>query len=94
MIRFDGEKLLRENAELRATVTELTKRLAEQFDQIAKLTDRVDELLAVAKRRQRKPPPEKTPPPPPSISAKERLAFDKRPKPPEKKPRPKPPKSG
>lgn len=77
MTKAEGEKLLRENAALRAQVTKLT-------EQIAKLTDRVDELLAVAQRRQRKVPPEKAVEPKPDVVGDAKRAFDKRPKPPAK----------
>lgn len=77
MTDAEGEKLLRDNAELRALVSQLT-------EQIAKLTDRVAELLAVAQRKQRKPSPEKPPPPPPEVGSAAKRAFEQRPKPPEK----------
>lgn len=81
MTEADGERLLRENAELRALVTRLT-------EQIAKLTDRVAELLVVAQRRQRKPALEKPPEPRPDVVGDAKQAFERRPKPP-KKPGPK-----
>ncbi len=77
MTEAEGEKLLRENAELRAQVEKLT-------DQLAKLTDRITELLAVAQRRQRKPSPEKPAAPPPVVAGGAKRAFEARPKPPEK----------
>jgi cell division septum initiation protein DivIVA len=67
--KVDGEKLLRENAELRALVTRLT-------EQIAKLTERVAELLAVAQRRQRKPAPEMSPGPRPDVVGDAKKAFE------------------
>jgi hypothetical protein len=73
----EGEKLLRDNAELRAQVSKLV-------EQIAKLTDRVAELLAVAQRKQRKPSPEKPAEPQPEVLGDAKRAFDHRPKPPEK----------
>jgi transposase len=73
----EGEKLLRDNAELRAQVTKLT-------EQIAKLTERVAELLAVAQRKQRKPSPEKPAAPPPVVGGDAKRAFEARPKPPDK----------
>lgn len=75
--RAFGEKLLRENAELRALVTGLT-------EQIAKLTERVAELLAVAQRRQRKPSPEKPAEPRPDLVGDAKRAFEGRPKAPKK----------
>ncbi len=83
MTDAEGEKLLRENAELRALVTKLT-------EQVAKLSERVAELLAVAQRRHRKPPPEKLPEPRPDIAGDAKRAFEERPKPPEKATRDKP----
>ena len=83
MTDAEGEKLLRENAELRALVGKLT-------DQIAKLTERIEELVVVATRRQRKPSPEKPPEPRPAIAGDAKRAFDARPKPPEKSERAKP----
>ncbi len=91
--------LQRENAELRAQLAEMAAASATQMGQvlainaeltaqIAKLNERVAELLAVAKRRQRpavaSPP---TPPPPPLVSADAQRAFSERPQPPELPPK-------
>lgn len=65
----------RENAELRAQVAEL-------LVTVAKLTDRVAELLAVAQRKHRKPSPPKPPEPPPVVEDDAKKAFESRPKPP------------
>jgi transposase len=81
--KAEGEKLLRDNAELRALVASLT-------EQIAKLTERVAELLAVAQRRQRKPAPEKPPEPRPEVVGEAKHAFERRPKPPKKTAPPQP----
>lgn len=72
------EALRQENAAQRA-------QLAELISTIAKLNDRVAELLAIAQRKQRKPatPTEKRPEPPPVVEAEQQKAFDARPKPPE-----------
>lgn len=82
--------LQEENAALRAQVTQL-------IEMVAKLNERVGELLAVAQRKQRKPPAPKPPEPPPVVEGDAKQAFDTRPKPPElppkkksSKPRPKP----
>jgi transposase len=80
----EGEDLLRENAELRASNARLGRHLEKLTDQIAKLTERVAELLAVAQRRQRKPAPEKLPEPRPKVVGDAKQAFDQRPKPPKK----------
>jgi transposase len=76
----EAEKLLRDNAELRAQISGL-------IEQIARLNDRVAELLAVAQRRHRKPAPDKPPAPPPVVEGNAKIAFEQRPKPP-KKPEP------
>lgn len=73
----DVDALLRENAAQRAQIAELTA-------QLAKLTDRVEELLAVAQRKQRKPAAERKPLPPPIVEGETKRAFDERPKPPPK----------
>jgi hypothetical protein len=87
---IDVAALQRENAALREQVTRLT-------DQLAKLSERIDELLAVAQRRQRRPAAEPKPVPPPAVDDAARRAFDERPtappkpaeeKPAKKKPRP------
>ena len=66
---------------------------------VAKLNDRVAELLAIAQRKHRKPPAPKPPEPPPVVEGEEKLAFEARPKPPElpqntKSTRPRPPPTG
>ena len=73
---LDVAALQQENAALRVT-------LAQLVETIAKLNERVAELLAVAQRKQRKPSPPKSPEPPPSIEGDAKLAFESRPKPPE-----------
>lgn len=82
--------LQQENAALRA-------QLAQLVETIAKLNERVAELLAVAQRKQRKPSLPKPPEPPPTVEGDAKTAFESRPKPPElpaktkeKKPRPPP----
>ena len=73
----DNDALKRENAELRALVSKLT-------DQLARLNDRVAELLAIAQRRHRKPPVEKPPVPAPHVDDAAKQTFDARPKAPPK----------
>jgi transposase len=87
---LDVAALQQENAALRAQVTQL-------LEQLAKLNERVAELLAIAQRKQRKPTTTKPLEPPPSVEGDEMLAFESRPRPPElpvkeqeKKPRPPP----
>ena len=74
---IDVDALLRENAELRAQLGKLT-------EQLAKMNDRIAELLAIAQRRQRKPPVERPPSPPPIIDSDAKQAFEARPKAPSK----------
>jgi transposase len=73
----DVDALLRENAELRASIGKLT-------DQLAKLNQRVAELLAVAQRRQRKPAVERPPVPAPHVDDDAKQTFEARPKAPPK----------
>jgi len=73
---LDTEALQRENAALRAQVTGL-------IEQVAKLNERVAELLAVAQRKQRKPSTAKPTAAAPALEGAAKTAFDKRPKPPE-----------
>ena len=69
----DVDTLLRENADLRRQISGLV-------EQVAKLNDRVTELLAVAQRKQRKAPPEKPKAAPPAVGIGAKRAFDERPK--------------
>ena len=69
-----------ENAELRAQLTQL-------IGTIAKLNERVAELLAVAQRKQRKAPAEKAPAAPPVVEGEAKQAFEARPKPPTLEPK-------
>ena len=73
----ETEALRRENAELRQQVGQL-------ITELARLNERVSELLAVAQRKHRKPPAEKPPVAPPTLEGEARLAFEQRPKAPEK----------
>jgi len=81
----DLDALRKENAELRAQVTRLVTELA-------RLNERVAELLAVAQRKQRKASAEKLPAVPPAVEGDTRLAFEERPKAPEKPAEQRPPK--
>lgn len=76
-LRQELETLRRENREQRAQITQL-------IAEIARLTDRVAELVAVAQRKLRKPAAEKAPMPPPVLDAEARQQFDERPHAPEK----------
>ena len=94
---LDVAALQQENAALRAQLAQLLSSNAELTFSIAKLNERVVELLAVAQRSQRKPSLPKPPEPPPAVEGDAKLAFESRPKPPElpsktkeKKPRPPP----
>jgi hypothetical protein len=73
----DVAALQRENAELRGQVSQLVH-------QLAKLNERVAELLAIAQRKQRKTPAVKPPAPSPTVEGDAKLAFDERPQAPEK----------
>ena len=73
----DGEALQRENEQLRAQVAQLV-------EQIARLNDRVGELLAIAQRKARKVPAEKPAAPPRTVEGDAKQAFDQRPTAPEK----------
>jgi len=82
----DVAALQRENAELRDVVARLTT-------QLAKMNERLAELLAVAQRRQggsRTKPPSPPPPPvtPPTLSDDAKRAYDQRPAPPSKPEKP------
>jgi transposase len=74
----DVEALQRENAAQRAQIAAL-------IQEIAKLNERLGELLAIAQRKQRKTAarPEKKPESPPVVAADVQQAFDARPRPPE-----------
>jgi transposase len=79
----DVEALQRENALQRAQIATL-------IEQVAKLNDRIGELLAIVQRKHRKPSVPKETAPPPSLDAADKVTFEQRPKPPtlpEKKPR-------
>lgn len=80
------EALRTENAELRRQLTALTSELA-------RLNERVSELLAIALRKQRKASPEKSPAPPPVVDSEARRAFEDRPKAPPKPTAERPPKT-
>ncbi len=75
------EALRKENAEQR-------KQIAQLIEQLARLNERVTELLAVAQRKQRKAaaPVAVAPIAPPVVEGEERRAFEERPKAPEKPP--------
>jgi transposase len=80
------EALRRENGELRAQIAHL-------IAQVARLADRVTELLAVAQRKRRKPPVEKPPALPPTVEGEARRVFEERPTAPEKLSDEQPPKT-
>jgi transposase len=89
----DVATLLRENAEQRARIRELTEQVGKLTEQLAKMNDRIAELVVVAQRRQRKAPVEKPPVPPPIVAAEAQRAFEERPKAPDKPAAPPPPQS-
>ena len=81
---LDVEAVLRENVALREQLGQVLASNALLTEQIAKLTERVGELLAIARRKQRAPSTEKPPAPPPAIAGDAKRAFDDRPMPPSK----------
>lgn len=83
-------ELRRENEQLRAQLGQLIATNTELTAQVARLNDRVGELLAVARRRQRPPTPPPTPAPPPPVDAPTARAFAERPEPPPLPDKPKP----
>jgi transposase len=84
-------ELRRENEALRAQLDRLIETNAALAADVAKLNERVSELLAVARRRQRPPAPAPPPPaPPPSLDAPAARAFADRPAPPPVLDKPKP----
>ena len=80
----DVAALQRENASLRAELATAVATIGLMGAQLAKLNDRVEELLAIAQRKQRKPAAisEKKPEPPPVVGLEAQRAFDARPAPP------------
>ena len=73
----DVAALQRENVELRGQVAQLV-------EQLAKLNERMAELLAIAQRKQRKTPAAKPALPPPTVEGDAKRTFDDRPQAPEK----------
>jgi transposase len=80
-------ELQRENAALRKQVAAQSLQIGELTKQIAKMNERLGELLAIAQRKQR-PVTVPKPAPPPDVGESEQQAFDARPKAPEKPPAP------
>jgi transposase len=94
----DVAALQRENVELRAVVDKLTATIDTLTTQLAKMNERLAELLAVAQRRQGGSRTNASPPPPPvapaTLADDAKRAYDERPLPPSKpeaKPREKKP---
>jgi transposase len=79
------EHLRSELRELRQQGQEANARIAALVEEMAKQTDRITELLAIAKRKKRadKPKPEGEPAVPPSLTQEQQRAFETRPRPPE-----------
>jgi transposase len=87
-VLIDVAALQRENSALREQLEKVLSTNSQLVVEIAKLNDRVAELLAIAQRKQRKPakpsdkPSEKKPAQSPVVTAEQQKAFDARPKPP------------
>lgn len=84
---LDAAALHQENGALRAQLAQALASISKLTETIAKLNERVGELLAAAQRKQRKPSAPKSPMPPPVVEGKAKLAFEARPKPPELPPK-------
>ncbi|HEU5288703.1 MAG TPA: IS66 family transposase [Candidatus Limnocylindria bacterium] len=95
-MHVDVDALLQENAAQRAQLAEVIATNTKLVGEIAKLNDRVAELLAIAQRKQRKTttPAEKKPEAPPAVAADAQRAFEARPKPPALPEKTKPSKGG
>ena len=82
--------LRQENTELRTVVAQLNGVIEKLTMQLAKMNERMAELLVVAQRRQRKPgttaAPAEPPRAPPALAPEAKLTYEGRPKPPEKPP--------
>lgn len=81
------EALRQENAALRKQSESDRARIEQLIEQLARLNDRVAELLAIAQRKQRKSPAAAvvpSPAAPPTVDGDARRAFEERPKAPEK----------
>jgi septal ring factor EnvC (AmiA/AmiB activator) len=76
------EALQRENTALRAQVAQLLSTNQQMVSQLARLSERLDELLAAARRKGRKGTAEKKTLPAPVVAAEAQQAFDTRPQPP------------
>jgi len=82
-------------AQLREVLARLDVSLAQNaalVEQVAKLNERIAELLPIAKRKKSKPRPKTSEPqaPPPKLDAAAQKAFDERPRPPAKPDKPRP----
>ena len=98
-LRRENAKQREENAQLRTQLSSVLEHLAETriantklAEQLAKLNERVAELLAVAQRRQRKPGAERPAAAAPAVTGEAKRAFDERPTAPVKPVEPEPPK--
>jgi transposase len=81
-VLVDVVALQRENAEQRAQIAAILATNGQLVAEVAKLNERVAELLAVARRKQRKPasaPSDKKPEAPPNVGEDAKKAFEARP---------------
>jgi hypothetical protein len=76
---LDRNALLAENAQLRALLTQSQVAIRELIEQVARLNERVAELVAVAQRKQRKAAAPRLPGPAPVLTAEAQSTFEARP---------------
>ena len=77
-------ELLEENARLRELLVQSQGAIRELVEQVARLNDRVAELVVIAARKQRKTPPPRPSAAPPVLADEAMQAFESRPQAPVK----------